>query len=99
MKYKHTHVRYLREGMTLSERFFSVVMAKQVFGKVCPDWMWQRVHEDFTQFYHWQTAKYILANKVEYIPSLTNCPPVLITPCLKNYKGFRNLVACYTKEA
>ena len=40
MKYKHSHVRYLREGMALSERFFSVVMAKQVFGKVCPDWMW-----------------------------------------------------------
>lgn len=54
MKYKHSHVRYLREGMTLSERFFSVVMAKQVFGKVCPDWMWQRVHEAGVSDEEWE---------------------------------------------
>lgn len=98
MKYKHSHVRYLREGMALSERFFSVVMAKQVFGKVCPDWMWQRVHEDFMRFYQWQTDKYILSNKVEDIDLYDNYSPVLVTPCLQDYREFNNLLAVMEEE-
>lgn len=94
MKYKHSHVRYLREGMTLSERFFSVVMAKQVFGKVCPDWMVQVMWEDFNRFDEWITPVYVLTYRKVYVPVFKRCGPVIAQALNEGYHKDLNEWTC-----